>query len=105
MNERVRYIRQKNGLTQKDFGGRIGLKSNSVSDIENGKNSLTDLVIISICREFGISELWLREGIGDMKEKPANNNRFSWNKLMSAVAETEPEKLEIIAEFINKCFN
>ena len=31
-----------------------------------GRNDPSDAVIISICREFGVSENWLRNGEGEM---------------------------------------
>lgn len=64
--ERVRIIRKELGLTLVEFGNRIGLKNNSVSQIENNKNSLTEQNIKSICREFNVSYAWLVDGKGDM---------------------------------------
>ena len=66
MSLQIKKLRQTLSLTQKAFGERIGLKPNSVSDIENGKNSLTDIVSKSICKEFGVNEKWLRTGEGKM---------------------------------------
>ncbi len=65
-NERVREIRKSLCLTLEKFGEKIGMKKNSVSQIESGKNSLTEQTIKSICREFDVSEDWIRYGIGDM---------------------------------------
>lgn len=67
IQDRIKYLR-KNILkmTQFDFGNRIGFKQNSVALIESGKNSLTDRTIVSICREFGVNEQWLRIGVGDI---------------------------------------
>lgn len=72
IGERIKHIR-KDFLhkTQRDFGSQIGLKPNSVSDIENGKNNPTDTVIRSICREFDINEEWIRLGSGDMTISPS----------------------------------
>ena len=63
IGERIKYLRKEVLIkTQKDFGSRIGLKPNSVSDIESGKNNPTEQTINSICREFGVSKLWLSDG-------------------------------------------
>lgn len=64
--ERVRYIRKDKNLTLEKFGEKIGLKKNSLSQIENGKNELTEQNKKSICREFHVNYAWLCEGIGDM---------------------------------------
>lgn len=66
INSRVRAIRKAKKLTQKEFGDRIGMKPNSISDIEKGKNTVTDYVFKLICREFNVEEDWLRTGDGDM---------------------------------------
>ncbi len=66
MNERIKLIRTNLKLSQKDFGERIGLKSNSISDIENGKNELREQVLKAVCREYNVNENWIRYGEGDM---------------------------------------
>lgn len=63
---RVKEVRKSLDLTLEKFGERIGLKKNSLSQIENGRNSLTDQTASSICREFNVSEEWLRDGAGNM---------------------------------------
>jgi len=116
MNERIKMLRKALNLTQQEFADRIGIKRGSVANYELARNEPIDAVVSLICREFHVNELWLREGIGDMEEKVPGDNQFSWNmgKLMNAtnptvmnmvnaIAETEPEKLEIIAEFMKKC--
>lgn len=66
MQSRIKSLRKKLNLTQEEFGKRLGMKKNSISQIENGVNSLTEQLLVSICREFGINENWLRTGDGEM---------------------------------------
>ena len=66
MNERVKQLRKTLDLTMEKFGDRLGVKKNSISQIESGKNSLTEQRIKSICREFDVDEEWLRNGTGSM---------------------------------------
>lgn len=63
--ERVKQIRKDNGLTLEKFGEKVGVTKQTISRIENGINSLTDQMVISICREFDINEEWLRAGEGE----------------------------------------
>lgn len=63
--ERIKEIRKKVNLTQREFGERIGAKQNTVAQYEIGRNVPIDPVITSICREFGVSEAWLRTGEGE----------------------------------------
>lgn len=64
--ERVKEVRKSLGLTLEKFGEKIGLKKNSLSQIENDKNSLTDQSIRSICREYNVNEKWLVNETGEM---------------------------------------
>lgn len=66
MNERIKQIRLDFGLTQQKFAERIGLKQNSIALIESGKRNISDQALLSICREYGINEEWLRTGNGEM---------------------------------------
>ena len=65
-NDRVKALRKELGLTMEKFGDRIGVKKSAISDIENGRNRVSDQVFKSICREFNVSSDWLRDGTGDM---------------------------------------
>lgn len=64
--ERVKLVRKKRGLTLEKFGKQIGMGASSISDIENGRRTLTNQTRISICREFNVREEWLRDGDGDI---------------------------------------
>lgn len=73
MNERLKRLRKALDLTQLKFAERLGVKRNTVGQWECGINALTDQVIVSICKEFSVSEDWLRYGTGDMF-LPINRN-------------------------------
>lgn len=65
MNERFKQVRKALGLTQSEFGKRLGISNTAISKIEKGENKVSESNIISICREFGVNEEWLRDGSGD----------------------------------------
>lgn len=73
MNERLKRLRKTLDLTQQEFADRIGIKRNTISTYESGRNQPIDAVINLICREFSVNEEWLRFGTGDMF-KPTNRN-------------------------------
>ena len=66
MNTRIKDLRKHLGLTQSEFGEKIGLKGNTITNYENNLRTPSDAVIYSICREFNVSERWLRTGEGQM---------------------------------------
>lgn len=64
--ERVKEVRKSLGLTLEKFGERIGVGKTAVSKIERDENGLTAANAKSISREYGVSEVWLLDGTGDM---------------------------------------
>lgn len=73
MKERIRKIRRDLDLTQQEFADRIGIKRNTIANYETGRNEPVDSVVSLICREFGVSEEWLRNGTGEMfKPSPSS---------------------------------
>ena len=67
MNKRINEIRKHFQLTQTEFGTKIGgLSQNYVWMLEKGERTPSNRTISDICREFGVNELWLRTGEGEM---------------------------------------
>lgn len=66
MYSRIKTIRTALGLSQQEFADKIGIKRGAVANYEVGRNEPIDAVISLICREFNVSEHWLRTGEGEM---------------------------------------
>ena len=66
MGERVKELRKALGLSGEKIGEKIGVTRSAISDIERGRNGLSDSNILAICREFNVNEEWLRTGTGEM---------------------------------------
>ena len=66
MNERIKELRKSLGLTQAEFGEKLGVKPSTVTNYESGLRAPSDAMLVSICREYGVNEVWLRTGIGPM---------------------------------------
>ena len=93
MNERIKKLRQALGLSQEDFGLRIGLRSKaSVSKIEKGINGTTEQTLQSICREFGASYLWLTTGEGPMFEN--GNDDAALHVMVDRIMASENERVK-----------
>ena len=67
MKDRIKELRKSLGLNQTEFGARIGVGQTAIAGYESGNRGLSDAIIKSICREFGVNETWLRTGAGDMR--------------------------------------
>ena len=88
--ERIREVRKALGLTLEKFGERIGIKKNSVSQIENGVNNLTEQMTKAICREFHVDYIWLTTGEGDMFLVADDDFKEQIDQIMSS--ETDARK-------------
>lgn len=115
VGERIKQVRMTSGLSQAKFGQRIKIAGQSVSLLEIGKNNASDQTIFLICKEFGVSETWLRTGEGQMEEPHAEDeviNNFIGNvlkgkpdvrrRLISALARLDPEDWDLIELMIDK---
>ena len=80
MNERIKQIRKHFNLTLDEFGDRLGITKSSLSKIENGINNPAERTLRLICREFGVSYDWLRDGVGDMLQQTDEDDDV--NRLM-----------------------
>ena len=95
MNERLKLLRRELQLNQTEFGNRLGLKQSAVANYENGTRQPLDTVITSICREFGVSEEWLRTGEGEMFV-PRTKNQVITDFMADLVMEDDSFKKRII---------
>ncbi len=70
IGDQIKALRKTLDLTQQAFCERIGIKRNTIAKYETGRGEPIDAVVSLICREFDVSEEWLRTGKGKMfKEK------------------------------------
>ena len=66
VGDRIRELRKELGMTQQEFADRLKIKRNTIATYETGRNDPIDSVFALICREFNVSEDWLRTGEGEM---------------------------------------
>ena len=69
MNDRIKAVRLKLGLSQEAFCERLGVTRGVITNIELHKVVPSSATIKAIIREFDVNESWLRDGIGDMFRK------------------------------------
>ena len=69
MNERLRLLREKIGISRAAFGQRIGVSGDVINNLERGRVEIKEHILKLICSEFSASEDWLRTGSGEMFSK------------------------------------
>lgn len=104
MKIRIKQIRKEAKLTQIEFGEKIGVKGNTVTNYENGLRTPTDAVLKSICREFKVNETWLRTGEGDPYQKRTRNQeiQFFANDIMEDVDESFKKRFILALSKLNE---
>ena len=76
MNERLKELRKYLNFTMEQFGEKIGMKKNTISQLESGKNNITESTIKLICSVFNVNENWLRTGNGEMFKETNRKNQI-----------------------------
>lgn len=69
MKNRIKELRKELGVTQEDFANRIGINGSAISLYESGRRGVSESIVKAICREYGVSYLWLTTGEGPMFEE------------------------------------
>lgn len=64
--ERVKKVRETMGLTQAEFGARLGFKWDKIKNIETNLQKLTPEIALDIEDKFSFSFRWLLTGKGSM---------------------------------------
>lgn len=77
MKERIKELRTYLKMNQTDFGERIGVKQTTVAGYESGIRIPSDAVILSMCREFGVREEWLRTGEEPMMQEVPQSKKIA----------------------------
>lgn len=64
---RIRELRKEYlHMNQTEFAAPLGLTQAAIGAYENELRNVSEPSILSICREYGVSEKWLRDGVGDV---------------------------------------
>ena len=110
MNERLKMLRKTLKLSGEKFGEKIGVKRSAISDLETGRNNLSEQMLLAICREYNVNEEWLRTGEGEMfietKESFLNNisKQYSLDdldiKIIESYLNLSPDGREFIKNYI-----
>ena len=78
INERIKAVRTsiKPKLSQTAFGEKLGVSKDVVVNLELGRVAPSTSVINLICMTFDIDPIWLKDGVGEMKRPPADDDEL-----------------------------
>lgn len=115
INDRVKAVRTEKGKSMEEFGKILNVSRPAISMIESGKNNVSERIIADIVREFGVNELWLRTGEGEMFKTATRNEEISkffydvlkmedeafQKRFVAALASCTPEMWDAARKFID----
>lgn len=78
------------GISRSTFADRLHISRPFASELCSGAKQPSDRTISDICRVFGVSEAWLRDGVGEMYVRRSANEELAIlvNDLMSDADES-----------------
>lgn len=77
IGERIKMVRKNAGLSQTAFAERLGATRGVITNLEGEKTELNEPFMRLICKEFNVSEEWLRTGEGEMMQKLTRNQEIA----------------------------
>jgi transcriptional regulator with XRE-family HTH domain len=115
LHERIKELRKYLGLTQAEFGEKIAMRQTGVAWLESGDRKITDRVITTICAVFGVDEIWLRTGDGEMFREPTIDEQIAGfvgdvlsdkgdefqKRVMRILASLGPEGWKALSDFLD----
>lgn len=116
MNERIKLLRLELGLSQEEFGKRLGVGRGAITNIELNKVDPKPLFVNLICREFGVREEWLRNGEGEMLQNVSRDTKIAAflgdlmaeedgsfkKRLIDALSEMSPDEWALLEKLARK---
>ena len=111
---RVKILRQALGMSQTDFGAKIGVTRGVINNLDRGLTYLQDPLLSLICSVFNARREWLETGEGEMFEPEdaeapfydamgiiTNDEPDSFRKrFVIALAELDDAGLDAMEQFI-----
>lgn len=118
INDRVRVVRESEGLTRAQFAARLGVSASEITNVEFAKiknMASKESLFRSIATEFGVSLDWIKTGEGSMYgPDPRDEIAMAFGELAARhdpvidgfvqfLRSRTPEQLELIAQQLQDC--
>lgn len=92
LSERISAVIESLGMKKTAFAERLNVSQAFISQLCSGVKQPSDRTISDICREFNVSETWLRTGEGEMFQPKSRNEELF--EFAAKVAEGDPGSIQ-----------
>lgn len=98
---RIKIAREALNLSQREFGEKLGVSRDVISNIEYGRVQPKKLLLHHMCQQYKINEHWLETGEGEMfGESLESDDKF--DEALSVFKSLRPEFQAYALEQIKK---
>lgn len=97
IGERILAIRKEKKLSQEAFGEKLGVTGAAVSRVEKGERGASEQMKRSVCREFGVSYMFLIDGEGEMFIDDDDDTLSAIDRIMTGENEFHKKLLKWVA--------
>lgn len=100
INTRIAAVIQASGLTKTAFAERVKVSQQHISRLAKD-GTPSDRTILDICREFNVSERWLRTGEGEMfvqLSREEEITKFAMEIIRDPDSEFQRQAISILAK-------
>lgn len=66
MSNRIKAVREALQLSQREFGEKLGVSRDVISNLEYDRVPPKPLLLRHICELYGVNPHWLESGVGEM---------------------------------------
>jgi len=103
VSSRIKILRQKLGITQKDFCKHIYLSHSFFANMERGERKPNDRICELICNKYNVNKDWLLTGKGDMFSKTPPD--IELEQITELIKNLDPLFREFIVQQIRQLAN
>jgi len=94
INRRIKELREKIGLNQRDFSKLLSLSGGYIAGTEVNLRKVNDRLIKLIISQFGVSEEWLRYGNGEIFIKKKTDEKDA--RILSLFNDLPPHYQDVV---------
>lgn len=101
LGDRVKHLREKQGMTQEELAQRLGKKSKStVAHIETGNRDIPRSMVVELAKILNVSPCYLMGWEEEKEITPIETNRSDLRELLKQLTEPEIDSMIDYAHYL-----
>ncbi len=101
LGDRVKHLREKQGMTQEELAQKLGKKSKStVAHIESGSRDIPRSMVVELAKILNVSPCYLMGWEEEKESAPIETNRSDLRELLKQLTEQEIDSMIDYAHYL-----